>query len=247
MNTPTAASVPVKEPFGAKRILLLVFGGITVLVSLALLASGGAALWGLSQRDDGFFTSGTHEFSTSSYALASESLDIGPDIPGWLEDGFATVRIEVTSTKPVFIGIGPVADVGRYLADVEHAQITDFDIDPFSVSYRALEGTMKPAAPASQNFWRAQATGSGRQTISWPVEEGTWSVVAMNADAARDAHPTLGVDRQRAARRWCHRPPGGRRPHLLGRAPTPAWSRRNLSQLDTAFSKVAVKPLFRTA
>jgi hypothetical protein len=186
MNTPTAASVPVKEPFGAKRILLLVFGGITVLVSLALLASGGAALWGLSQRDDGFFTSGTHEFSTSSYALASESLDIGPDIPGWLEDGFATVRIEVTSTKPVFIGIGPVADVGRYLADVEHAQITDFDIDPFSVSYRALEGTMKPAAPASQNFWRAQATGSGRQTISWPVEEGTWSVVAMNADGSRD-------------------------------------------------------------
>jgi hypothetical protein len=186
MNT-TAVPVPAKAPFGAKRILLLVFGGITVLIALALLASAGAAVWGLSQRDnDGFFTSGTHEFSTSSHALASESLDVGPDIPGWLEDGFATVRVEATSAKPLFIGIGPVADVERYLADVDHAQITNFDIDPFSVSYRALDGTAQPAPPASQNFWRAQATGPGMQTMSWPVEEGTWSVVAMNADGSRN-------------------------------------------------------------
>jgi hypothetical protein len=186
MNT-TAVTVPAKAPFGAKRILLLIFGGITVLIALALLASGGAAVWGLSQRDnDGFFTSGEHEFSTSSYALASESLDVGPDIPGWLEDGFATVRVEATSAKPLFIGIGPVADVERYLADVEHAQITDFEIDPFSVSYRALDGSAQPARPASQDFWRAQATGPGNQTISWPIEEGTWSVVAMNADGSRN-------------------------------------------------------------
>jgi hypothetical protein len=187
MNNATAAPVLAKDPFGAKRILLLVFGGITVLVALALLASGGAAVWGLSQRDDaGFFTSGTHEFSTSSYALASESLDVGPDIPGWLEDGFATVRVEATSAKPLFIGVGPVADVERYLGDVEHAQITNFDIDPFSVSYRALDGTAQPAPPASRDFWRARATGPGRQSISWPVEEGTWSVVAMNADGSRN-------------------------------------------------------------
>jgi hypothetical protein len=187
MNTTPAASVLAKEPFGAKRVLLLVFGSITALVALALLASGGAAVWGLNQRDGGgFFTSRTHEFSTSSYALASESLDVGPDIPGWLEDGFATIRVEATSAKPVFIGVGPVVDVERYLADVEHAQITNFEIDPFSVSYRALGGSAKPALPASQDFWRAQATGSGSQTISWPVEEGTWSVVAMNANGSRN-------------------------------------------------------------
>jgi hypothetical protein len=185
MNTTTAASVSAKEPLGAKRILLLVVGGITVLLSLPLLASGGAALWALSQRDEGFFMSGTHELSTGSYALASESLDIGPDIPGWVEDGLATVRVEAASAKPVFIGIGPVANVERYLANVEHTQITDLKIDPFSVSYRALDGTSKPASPASQSFWRARATGSGQQTISWPIQEGAWSVVAMNADGSR--------------------------------------------------------------
>ena len=187
MTNTTAAPVLAKEPFGTKRIFLLVLGGITVLVALALLARGGAAVWGLSQRDGGgFFTTGTNELSTGSYALASESLEIGPDIPGWLDDGFATVRVEATSAKPLFIGIGPVADVERYLADVEHAQITDFDIDPFSVSYRALGGSARPAPPATQNFWRAEASGAGTQTISWPVEEGTWSVVAMNADGSRN-------------------------------------------------------------
>jgi hypothetical protein len=143
-----------------------------------------------------------HARALDPLARASESLDVGPDIPYWLEDGFATIRIEVTSAKPVFIGIGPVADVERYLADVEHAQITDFDIDPFAVSYRALHGAAEPGAPASQTFWRAQASGSGRQTISWPVEEGTWSVVAMNADGSRN----VSVDAQLGTRirylRW---------------------------------------------
>jgi hypothetical protein len=187
MNSATATPILAKQPFGAKRILLLVFGGITVLIALALLATGSAAVWGASQRDGGgFFTTGTHELSTNSYALASESLDVGPDIPLWLEDGLATVRIEGTSAKPLFIGIGRVADVERYLADVEHAQITDFDMDPFSVSYRELDGTARPKAPASQHFWRAEARGPGTQTITWPVEEGSWSVVAMNADGSRN-------------------------------------------------------------
>jgi len=112
MNTATASSVLAKEPFGAKRILLLVAGSIAALVALVLFVGGSAAVWGLSQRDDsGYFTSGTHELSTGSYALASESLDVGPDIPGWLDDRFATVRIQASSAQPVFIGIGRAKDV----------------------------------------------------------------------------------------------------------------------------------------
>jgi hypothetical protein len=53
-----------------------------------------------------------------------------------------------------------------------------------------------PAAPASQDFWGAQASGSGTQTISWPVEEGEWSVVAMNADGSRN----VSVDARLGAR-----------------------------------------------
>lgn len=172
MNTAAAAPAQAGEqsqPFGARRVLLLVFGSIVLLLALALLAGGGAAAWGLSQRDaSGYLTTGTHELSTASYALASESLDVGPDIPGWLDGRFATIQVEASSPRPVFIGIARVRDVERYLADVQHAQITEFATDPFSVSYGARDGTAKPAPPASQDFWRIQASGSGAKRSAGP-------------------------------------------------------------------------------
>jgi hypothetical protein len=173
MNTAATSPVLAKEPFRLKRILLLVLGGIAVLVGLVLLLGGSAAVWGLSQRDDcGYFTSGVHELSTGTYALASESFDVDMGIPGWLEDRFATVRVQASSTQPVFIGIGRGKDVDRYLADVQHARISNLDTNPFSVSYRRHDGTAAPAPPASQDFWSAQASGSGTQTITWPIKRG---------------------------------------------------------------------------
>src|SRR5215204_4063582 len=96
MNTaidPPVLAGQQSQRSGAKRVLSLVLGSIALLLALALLASGGAALWGLSQRDAaGYFTSGTHELSTGSYALASESLDVGSEIPGWFDDRLATTH-----------------------------------------------------------------------------------------------------------------------------------------------------------
>ena len=189
MNTATA---PVRaeqpsEPFGVTRVLLRVFGSIVVLIALAFLAGGGVGLWALGERDSsGYFTTGTHELSSSSYAIASESLDVDGDVPGWFGDRFATARIEASSAQPVFIGIARASDVERYLAGAEYDQITDFDADPFSVTYRRVEGSTQPAPPTKQDFWRVEASGSGAQTITWPLEEGEWSAVAMNADGSRD-------------------------------------------------------------
>jgi len=70
------------------------------------------------------------------------------------------------------------------------------DTNPFSVSYRQQNGTAEPAPPASQDFWSAQASGSGTQTISWPIAEGKWSVVAMNTDGSR----SVSVDARLGAR-----------------------------------------------
>ena len=36
----------------------------------------------------------------------------------------------------------------------------------------------------------AQASGTGTQAVDWPLAEGTWTVVVMNADAA----PGVGAD-----------------------------------------------------
>jgi hypothetical protein len=163
-----------------------VFGSLAVLLALVLLAAGGAGIYALTQRgDDDYFTSKVHRLATPTYALASSSIDIS-DVPGWIADGFANVRIEAISPKPVFLGIGSTEDVSAYLQRVPHTQITDFDTDPFRVTSHPVPGAGRPAPPASQRFWAAQASGSGSRTVTWSVESGKWSAVAMNADGSRN-------------------------------------------------------------
>src|SRR3954453_22657523 len=94
----TAAPVladPTVRRFGTGRVLLLVFGSITLVAALAALAGGGVAVWALAQRDGaGYFTSGAHRLSTGSYALATDNLDIGADAPGCVfHDHSGTIRI----------------------------------------------------------------------------------------------------------------------------------------------------------
>ena len=188
MSTTTVPSAQAAQPsrWNAGRVLALIFGSLAVLVALALLAGGIAAIWGLSQRDEsGYFTSASHPLSTPTYAIVSDNLDVGTDAPSWtFDDHFATVRIEATSSQPVFVGIGPTSDVTQYLSGARYDVVSDIDVDPFSVSYAHRTGTAQPEAPASQDFWSVKASGAGTQTISWPLESGNWSVVAMNADGS---------------------------------------------------------------
>ncbi len=181
-----AAQRPARPRLGAKRVLLLVLGSLTLLVALALLAGGGVGAWALGERDaSGYFTSDTHKLSTVSYALSSESLEVDSDMPGWFGERFATARIQASSAQPLFVGIARTSDLERYLTGVEHDQITDLDTDPFKVTSRRVAGGAEPAPPATRRFWRARASGSGTQTLTWPLEKGDWSAVAMNADGSR--------------------------------------------------------------
>ena len=49
--------------------------------------------------------------------------------------------------------------------------------------------------PGEQRIWVASAEGSGRQTLTWDVEGGNWSIVLMNADGSRgvEADVRIGV------------------------------------------------------
>ena len=59
------------------------------------------------------------------------------------------------------------------------------EYDPFRPRYRTDAGEQRPAAPGTQPFWVAAAEGTGRQTVSWEVDDGEWAVVVMNADGSR--------------------------------------------------------------
>jgi hypothetical protein len=198
-NTIPAPAQPAHR-LDRPRVLRLVLGSVGLLGALAFLVGGGALTWALQTHRDGsgYFTTNTDHYQTSSYALSTESLDVG-GMTGALEDRLGRLRLTATSTvaaKPLFIGIARTDDVDRYLGHVEHDELQDIESGPSGIAYRRLGAGGPPAAPATQSIWRAHASGTGTQTITWPVEKGHWSAVAMNADGSRN----VGIDVQLAVR-----------------------------------------------
>jgi hypothetical protein len=103
----------------AGRITALVTGALLVLLSLAVLGSGGTAFWAdRTQRDAGYATTDVHTFSAAGSALATVSTELGSAGTGWLYSPtlLGEVRIRVTpasSRQSLFVGIGPSTEVDR--------------------------------------------------------------------------------------------------------------------------------------
>jgi len=172
------------------RIASIVAGGVAAFLAAALIAAGALLLWGESEKDDqGYLSTGKDRYATSTYALASDNLDVDLDGAGWImdRDDMGNVRLAVESSagKPVFVGIARTSDVSAYLRGTSYTSVTDVDYSPFHASYRDHGGDRRPALPADQRFWAASAHGSGTQTVAWDLEEGDWSIVVMNADGSR--------------------------------------------------------------
>ncbi|HEU5212759.1 MAG TPA: hypothetical protein VFU10_08320 [Gaiellaceae bacterium] len=184
---------------GGRRVGRLVLGSVALVAALALLGSAIAGVFALENNRDssGYFVTHTHHYRTSAYALTTQSLHVG-GATGVLEDALVRLRIAATSdtpAKPLFIGIARTQDVNRYLAVVKHDELRDINFDPFKIDYRRLGAGAPASRPTGQTFWQARASGTGTQTITWPVKRGRWSAVVMNADGSRN----VGVDAQLAA------------------------------------------------
>jgi hypothetical protein len=165
---------------GTGRIVAATLVG---LLALVIGAAGATGIWALTAKSDGSYVStDTHRYASSGRAIVSDPLHVG-SVPDWL---VARVRITTSSSssQATFVGVGPKADVDRYLAGVEHSTIEDVNYDPFNVSYGTVAGSAVPARPAAQRFWAESATGKGTQTLTWKVREGQWRVVVMNADGS---------------------------------------------------------------
>jgi hypothetical protein len=182
----------------AGRITALVIGTLMVLVSLGLIGGGGVGLWAdLGHRDAaGYVTTEVHSFSTAGSALATEPVELGDPGVGWLYSKvvLGEVRIRVApldSGSRLFVGVGPSAEVDRYLAGVSQTVISDFWTDRLEVAGGGTPGS----APSTQDFWVASATGTDAQTLKWEPANGSWTVVVMNADgqAGVDVTAELGA------------------------------------------------------
>jgi hypothetical protein len=190
------------------RTAALVAGTAVGLVALTSLVAG-AALVGVhaGKRDhDGYYASGRERLATPTYALVADKLDVNGDGAGWLfhRGRLGTVRITARGTpeKPVFLGIARSSRVTGYLRGVAQDEITEFEVDPFSVTYKRRAGTAVPAAPGAQTFWTRSARGSGVQTVTWPVQQGDWVVVVMNADATQGVATAVTVAAKTGLAAW---------------------------------------------
>jgi hypothetical protein len=177
----------VRKRSSGGSVVLYILGAVVGLVALALLAGGAGLLWAdQTQRDSaGYFTTSSHRFVSSDYAITHEGAKIS-GVPSWIDVGkLARVRIEAQATdgRPVFVGIAPQRDIDTYLANVAHSKLSDVNVDPFDPTYSQVAGTTQPVAPVSERFWAASASGA-QSTLTWKVREGKWGVVVMNADGS---------------------------------------------------------------
>jgi len=182
-------------------IALVITGALASLFAVGLLAIGGLAFVGESQKDsDGYLSTDTHQFEAGTRALATENLDVDLDAGNWVLDttdlGKVRLQVESRDHKPMFVGIARTSDVEDYLQGVSHSTLTDVSTSPFEADYDNHAGDRRPVAPADSQIWVASEHGSGKQTLNWEIEDGNYSVVVMNADgsAGVDADISTGAD-----------------------------------------------------
>ncbi|MET4591434.1 DUF4389 domain-containing protein [Arthrobacter sp. 754] len=180
----------------ARSITMLVLGILLSMLGVGLLFGGIGASWVNSrQNDGGYLTSPRERFAVDSSAIVSARAEGMRDdaFPGPLPFDVGSIRIWAESANPgkdIFVGIGPRADVDRYLSGSNFSELREVRFRPFNVEYREVQGTAQPTVPAAQDFWVASSSGSGEREFDWSIAAGDWSVVVMNADAS----PGVAVD-----------------------------------------------------
>jgi hypothetical protein len=189
--------MPNPASSNAPRLIFIGASAVLAIAATVLLALGGLASWGTTQKDDqGYVSTGDGRVATASYALASDRVDID-GAPHWMVDhsDYGNVRLAARSRdgKPVFVGIAHTADVNRYLAGTAHATVHDFDTSPFRIDADEHAGDRAPLPPAESSIWTASAHGTGTQRLDWEVTDGSWSVVVMNADGSRGVDATVSA------------------------------------------------------
>jgi hypothetical protein len=182
-----------RQGWNFSRIGVAASGTAVAIVGLLMVLAGAAviAAFAFARDDDGFYSSGTERFETQGYAIRTENIDLGSPADTAPDDLLGTVRVrgESAGPKPIFIGIAANDRVDGYLAGVNHSVLTDID-DP---DYDEVAGGPPAGPPTRQDFWSAEASGAGEQTMEWDVEGGDWSVVFMNADGGRPVGLDAGV------------------------------------------------------
>ncbi|GAA1153578.1 hypothetical protein GCM10009630_59790 [Kribbella jejuensis] len=171
------------------RFARITLGLLLTLSGLAATVAGAVAAFWLVGPDN--------TITTPSRQLASTGLAV-VSAPSLLDRHGPTLHVSATGDKPLFIGVGQDLDVRDYLSGVAHTQLVRFDL-PATFGTQEMRGrTNKLTPPGELDWWVAQSA-TGAQSLSWPVQDGRYDVVVMNADGspAVGAHVTFGIQLHR--------------------------------------------------
>lgn len=194
MSTVDTTVVPVPTPpSGGRaqtggRIVAIVIGAVLAVAGFFTGVSGAALL---AVFGDGHaVASGNHIVTTSSTAVVA---DLGTfDRVGGFSFLTGQPTLQVTAQNldgtAVFVGVGPTGPVERYLDGVGIDRVTDVETVPFRLDTTREEGEARPATPDAQDFWVAAAQSgtdrAARAEVTWPIQDGDFEVVVMNADGS---------------------------------------------------------------
>ncbi|MCD9153529.1 DUF4389 domain-containing protein [Aeromicrobium duanguangcaii] len=183
-----AVAAHARARWSVGRTIPLVVGSVLVMTSLVIALAGLAlAVFDVSEEDDDGFLMTKHEpLRSNSFAIASESLRLHLDgeaarLPEAIT-GDVRLNADSVTGRPIFIGIGPTADVDRYLSGVGHDTLVGLDDEDDEAKYRVTTGGPPPTAPTGERFWDVQDAGVEDVQITWTPKDGDWTVVVMNAD-----------------------------------------------------------------
>src|SRR5262245_51207741 len=90
---------------------------------------------------------------------------------------------------PLFLGIGPSAEVDAYLRDAPIDVIEQIDW-PGAARTETVAGTATPAPPSGELFWVVRDEGTA-PSLHWRAEPGDWTLVVMREDAHTSIDVTL--------------------------------------------------------
>jgi hypothetical protein len=182
------------------KIVSVILGIVFALAGAALVTAGGFGLGVLNDQTDasGFFNTPSQTVGSYGFALTAPDINaqLGPRWEKWVPSrARAVVRVKGTSElpAPLFIGIAPTAQVSKYLSGVTRDRITGIDLNAGTFAYNHVDGTNFPSAPGKQSFWAAKVEGTGTQTLEWPLEQGDWALVIMNADGSPPVAATMAL------------------------------------------------------
>jgi hypothetical protein len=174
------------------RVALLVAGIVAALVGFGAAAAGAGLLW--VHGGDGYVESPTWTLETDAVAVTAEEIElVAPTADDWWWEWSQRpdIQIDVASDDaPVFVGVGPRAEVAEYLRGVPRSEIVRLRAPWEDTAYRQVPGGAMPQPPGDQEFWVARTEGTGAQQLTWRAEPGMWALVVMNADG----QPGVSVD-----------------------------------------------------